>query len=413
MAVSTTLEVYGGLFTMFMPGYINVLSRKCTSRKIGFGKLKWEGEKLVKKLAVSWNVSGHNTVDGGAIAPGKGVQFVDVKGTRKIYTQQVSCSEGVLAAAASTKQSAVKLSDYLLRNSLECQERYDNFMTWRDGTGKVATLGTVVSGAYISVDDARGFHPKADYEIRDSTGATIKAAVTCKNVQRALSSGESIVYLEASLPVAAGCVQGDIITWGVGEYSSYGRAVTGLDVLIDDALTTFQGVDCSAYPFFTSPVYDGGGSAYTLTPQLLRLVQAMLKQESPDFEVPGGMLVITSAWDAANIEGMYENALRITPESKAVGFAGGLTVRTAMGTFTYTSDHDLQYGTTFFIDRKQISRPTQQELTWRKHGPEVFWPSPNKLNRVATMYEIADLFIEKRNSSAKMQNMRVTPGSAY
>jgi hypothetical protein len=236
---------------------------------------------------------------------------------------------------------------------------------------------------------------------------------TVKSVSRALTAaGEATVTPKAAL--AAGGSTGDYIVWGVGEYSAYQKCITGLDLLINDSLTTFQAVDCSAYPWYTSPVIDGGGSTYQITPAIVRQMQAMLKQEAEDFEVPGGLLVYTSVWDGLSIETMYENVLRLTPDSQAVGLPGGMTFKSALGTVTFLSDHAMPYGKIFFINRAKISRPVQKELDWRRsEGGGIFERNDRQANYTATCIEVSDLFIEERHQCGKLRNLKVTPYSAY
>jgi hypothetical protein len=143
-------------------------------------------------------------------------------------------------------------------------------------------------------------------------------------------------------------------------------------------------------------------------------MQAMLKQESEDFEVPGGLLVYTSAWDGLNIETIYENLVRLTPDSQSVGLPGGLTFKSALGTVTFLSDHDVQYGQIFFINRAKISRPVQKELDWRRsEGGGIFERSDRFGAYTATCIEIGDLFYEERHQCGKIKNLKVTPYSAY
>jgi hypothetical protein len=206
--------------------------------------------------------------------------------------------------------------------------------------------------------------------------------------------------------------QGDYITWNSGNLSAYGKAWTGLDKLIDDATGTFQSVNVTTYPRYTSPVLDNGGSARPLTPTLFRQMLAMIKQESGQ-DAGRDIVVLTSLWDGINVEELYEGEVRITPDTSTVGLVMP-TFQTVLGRVKVMTDPDTPYGKMYFIDRNEISRAVQAELDWRKSdGGGIFERSNNFLGYFANAVEISELFMDQRNRCGKIEDLKQTIKSAY
>jgi hypothetical protein len=411
------IDSFGAAFDHNLPGVVKILERTSKLRKIPLGKLKWQGNKVVKTLHIQYNTSWTSTVDGGPIIPASKQGYVKMEASRRFHGGSVQITDGELENAKTSKNVAIRVVDSELRNLLELAKRYENFMFSRDGTGIISKLGDTVSGTTIKVTDARMMLRGLEFEIRDaSTPTTIHATGKVKSVSRAPdTNGYFSVTLESSI-AASGQAEGDLIVWQTGDYSAYGRAIHGTGCLIDDSTSSFQGVDCSLYPQWTSPVLDGGGSTQTLTPSLFRQMQATLKQESSDDSVPGGMLVYTSVWDGVTVEELFEHLLRLTPDAKSVGMSGGMIFKSALGQFTVMSDHDMPYGEMHFIDRKQLSYLKQRELGWRKTGRDsgsIFLRNDRNYSYTANALEIGDLMIEERNSCGKITNLDVSPQSAY
>lgn len=402
-------------FDKYLKGVVMNLRRGRKINKIPLGSMKWKGKALKKKVETGMNVAYTAGVDGGPIPPSGKSGYAEIVASRRFHYGSASVTDGVLANASTTEGSAVTVIESQLRSLEYVAKKSDNFFMSRNGTGQVATLGSTVSGSTITVSDARALLRGKEYEIRDAADPTIiHATFRVQSVARAMSAGVATVTVETAVP-AAGQATGDLVIWGAGEFSAYGKELTGFDALIDDSLTTFQGLNCATYPEYTSIVIDGGGSVYNITPALLRQFQAMLKQESQEFDDKvGGLLFYTSVWDGVNIASMYDNTVRLTPDAKSVGFEGGLTWKSELGTITVLADPDVPYGKMFAIDRKKISLATLKEFSWRtEHGNSIFKRDDRNGRYTASCIEIKDLFIEERNTCGKFENLRVSPASAY
>ena len=169
-------------------------------------------------------------------------------------------TDGVLKNAATTKNAAISVVESELTGMMTGIKKFENLMWTRAGDGKVAEVGTTASGATITVDDARGLWDGKDYEIRDTTPATIHVpSFTVSKVGRAVDASDEVTVTPAASIAASGQAAGDGIYWGSGTQSAFNIALTGLDALIDDASTTFQNVNTTTYPRYTSPVLDNSG----------------------------------------------------------------------------------------------------------------------------------------------------------
>jgi hypothetical protein len=406
------IQDYGALFIKYLPGVTKTLNNTSPARQIPLGKVKWEGDRLLKKVHVKRNTGVTNTTDGGAIPPAGKQTYVDSEAYRKFIVGAVEVTDGILNTASSTQNAAISVTKSELEGLMDSIHKWENYQFTRDGTGVVALLGSTTSGATITVNDARAMWDDQTYEIRTAASpTTIVQTFTVSRTARALTNSEATVTLSATMS-SGSQAQGDYITWNSGNLSAYGKAWTGLDKLIDDATGTFQSVNVTTYPRYTSPVLDNGGTARPLTPTLFRQMLAMIKQESGQ-DAGRDIVVLTSLWDGINVEELYEGEVRITPDTSTVGLVMP-TFQTVLGRVKVMTDPDTPYGKMYFIDRNEISRAVQAELDWRKSdGGGIFERSNNFLGYFANAVEISELFMDQRNRCGKIEDLKQTIKSAY
>jgi hypothetical protein len=398
----------------YLPNLRYTMRRKSLLRNIGLRNIPWEGEKLVQKLHVGENLSIADIEDGGNIPPADKQDIVEIEVARKSTVGSVQITDHIMANAKG-KGTVIRVTKSELGGMMTSMKKREGHMMAKSGTGTIALMGSNFSGTTFTVDDARMLWPGLQCEIRDATTTTtVHTTFTVASVARALTSNEATVTPTATL-AAAGQAQNDLVVWQTGGYSSYNRAITGLDFLIDDTLTTVQGLNCATYPWWTSPVFNGGGSTQNLTTTLLRQVLATLKSESEDFGDPGtGLLCLTEVWNAITFEELFEHAVRVTPSTGKVGIPGGVTFDTAFGRITVKAYPEINYGNMLFIDRTALARPVQKELSWRPGGVSgVFQRSDAFAGYTATSLEICELMIFERNKCAKITNLSVSPQTAY
>ena len=418
-----TIDDFGASFIHYLPGVVDTLRWTSTPRKVPLGKVKWEGEKLVKHVHVSLNAAVGATSDGGAIPTAKKNTYQPAESKRKFIVGAVKVSDGILNNTKTTKKAAITVLDSELKGLYKSIHKLESLVFMRDGTGIVALMGTDVDGSSNStftVDDARGLWDEAEFVVHDTTSTPTTPVplvnFTVGSVARARDANdESVVTSSAWTTITSGIAANDYVVWkGSSSLDSFGLMPTGLDRLIDDGTSgTFQNISLSSYPRYTSPVIDANNS--TVTPTILRRMMAMIAQESGQMVKRKSWWVGTSEWDMVNFSELYESEMRITPSDKTLG-TDAPTFVSPHGQFTVQSVYDAPYGKIFFVDRKQISRTVQRELDWRpvvNGGGGILGKSHNSLHYTADALEICEYFIEDRRSCGKIENLAQTIDSAY
>lgn len=410
--MGVSIDDFGASFIHYLPGVIKTLNNTSMARQIPLGKTKWEGTKIVKKVHVGRNVGITNTVDGGPIPSAGRQSYVDMEAFRKFVVGAVRVSEGILKNASTTKHAAITVVKSELEGLLEGIKKWEEFQFTRNGTGIVGTIGVTVSGATFTASSGLGLWDGQDYTILDTDLATIHDTFTVSKLARALTAAGEVTVTPSATLAAGNQATGDHIVWGAGLKNAYGRGITGLDLLIDDASGTFQGTNITTYPRHTSPVLDNSGTTRPLIAKLYRQLLAMIKQES-GADASREIVVLSSVWDAINHEELFENMQRITPDEDTVGLDLP-TFQTSFGKVKPMSSADSVPGKMFFVDRNEVSWAMQSDLDWRRSdGGGIFERDNNSLGYVANAVEICEMFIEQRNRCGKIEDLKVSVKSAY
>ena len=411
--MGVSISTFGASFIKYLPGVTKTLNNTSMARQLPLGSVKWEGDRLLKKVHVARNSAITSTTDGGQIPAADQQYYVDSEAYRKFVVGAVRVSEGALNNASTTENAAITVVKSELEGLLEGVKKWEELQFTRDGTGVVATIGATASGATFTVSDGRGLWDRKGYEIRDATTTTtIHDTFTVSRLARALTAAGEVTVTPTATLAASGQATGDYVVWGTGADSAWGKALTGLDLLIDDATGTFQSVSTTTYPRYTSPVLANGGTTRPLTSTLYRQALAMIKQES-GADASREIIVLTSVWDAINHEELHAGEVRITPETKTVGLVLP-TFQTMFGKVSLMTAADTQWGKMFFVDRNEISWAMQAELDWRRSdGGGIFERDNNSLGYIANAVEIAELFIDQRNRCAKIEDLRYSAKTAF
>jgi hypothetical protein len=406
-----SIENFGASFVKYLPGVRQTLNKEVNARNIPTGKLKWSGTNIEFHVHVARNPGVSNIEDGGNFPVAGRNVFVPAKAYRKFVVGSVQCTDGALTNAATTENASISIVESELTGMIDAIRKYQNFSWTRDGTGIVATLGATTSGSTFTVSDARGLWDGKDYELRSaSTGSVITTFTVSKTSRSFTAAGEATVTPVSAL--ASGGTTGDYIVWGTGNGSAYNRAITGLDALIDDSLTTFQNVNCATYPRYTSPVLSNSGVARALTPSLFRQMLAALKQESGSS--PEGVTVLTNTFGSISVEELYEGDLRITPDTTTAGVAIA-SFQSALGRINIMTDSDFPYSKMMFLAPEEITYAVQAELDWRRDAPgtAIFKRSDTFAGFTATALETSELVVEQRNKLGKIEDLAETKSTAY
>lgn len=402
-----SISDFGASFIEYLPGVTETLNNTVTMRKYARNDHVWEGQNISFFVHLARNTAVGNIEDGGAFPVANKQDYAEAKAYRRFLVGAVQITDGALANAATSKRAAIDVVTSELRGMLEGMAKYEEFMSYRDGTGVVGRLGTDVSGTTWGITDARLVWDKQSYEIHGTLG-TSRGTVTVASVARALdANGQFAVTSNAALP--AGSTAGDYVVWP----GAVNRAISGLALMVDDATGTFQNINVTNNPRYTSPVLDNGGTLRPLTPTLFRRMMAMIKQESGGTEPVKGLTVITNNWQGIEVEELYEPDLRITPDTSENG-VNAPRFHSSFGTITVETVHDCPFNTMFFVDFDQIYRAVQKELDWRRDkAGGIFQRSDQSAVWRATAMEICEYFIKQRNRCGKIEDLSETASTAY
>ncbi len=400
-------------FTRYLSDVSDTINQEATGRQLFQRTDKWTGDHVEWRVHVKRNPALGYVEDGGAFPVAGKQTYVPAKAYRKFIVGSIQLTDGVMAAGSGTENNAKDVVQSEVNGMMKGLLKLENGYLYRNGDGSVATVKTGTTGTTLLVDDGRMLWEDGVYHVYDSTLATNRGSLTISTSSSA-PSASGFAQLTTAATVPSGTVSGDKLVWaGTGATSALNRAITGLDKLVDDATGTFQAVNCTTYPRYTSLVLDNSGTAQDLSPRLFRNMLAGLLQKSGNQKPASGLKVLTNSWQAINVEEMYEGEIRLTPDSKTAGLAVA-SFQTTLGKVDVIVDTDCLYGKMFFVDPTQIKRAVQKELHWRKEqNGGIFKASHTAGFWTATALEIADYYILERFTSGKMENLNESPASMY
>lgn len=397
-----SISDFNASFIDYLPGVVETLNDTVIVRKLARKDHKWEGANISFFVHTARNHALGYVEDGGAFPTPDKQDYVEAKAYRRFLVGSVQITDGALANAATSKRSAIDVTTSELRGMINGLGTFEGFMAYRNGDGTVGTISATSATTTLYMDDARLMWDGATYQ-EYNAGLTVNHGnFTVTSTARALSSGSSVVTVDA---VPDGTTGGKIVWNG-----SLNRAVTGLDKMIDDTSTTFQNVNTATYPRYTSPVLGNSGTERPLTPNLFRQMLSVISQEAG--VKPPSMTCLTNRWLGIETEELYEPELRITPDTKTAGISIA-SFQSSCGRVNIVTDALAPLNKMFFVDFSQIFRAVQKELDWRRQGGEIFLRSDVSAAWKATAIEICEYFIKQRNRCGKITDLAETEGTAY
>lgn len=398
-----SIQNAGLLLTNYLDGVDDTLQNTSRLRSRIRRNNKWTGDHLEWRVHVRRSGAVGNTEDGGATPVPNKQTYVPAKTYRKFMVGSIRLTDGVKAAGSGGRAVAKSVLESEMEGLFKELDLYDNGMGYRDGTGVVANVTANIAGTTLTVDDSRMLWEGLTFEIYDTTLTTKRGEVVVEQQNSDPSGDNATVTLQATL---AGVVNTDKVVWK----GSLNRAITGLDLLVDDAASTFQNVNAATYPHYTSLVMDNGGTLRDLTPSLFRQMLAGLAQKSGTDKISRSAL--TNVWEGVNVEELYEGEIRLSPESRVAGFVIA-SFHSAAGRIDVETDPLALYNKMFFVDWSQLYRGVQQRLSWRRQGDSIFTISQDFLNMTATALEICDYYIRERHTSGKLEDLNETRSTMY
>jgi hypothetical protein len=404
-----SIDDVGTTFTRFLPGVTETLNHTSKFRKLIRREDRWNGDHNEWRVHTSRNTGIGYVEDGGAFPVAGKQTYQTAKSYRRFLVGSVQVTDGTLATADG-ENAAIKVTTSELEGLTKNLMKMENFFMYKDGTGAVTTLvdATLASSASdVPVYDARGLWDGVNYENRDSAAITTLNGYSkvSKTAQATNSSFQPLVTFTATLTGAA--ADDYLVLPG-----SANRAVTGLDKLINDTATTFQAINVSTYPRYSSFVVDNSGTKRDLTPTMFRQLLAGIIQKTGDEPPQNGLTVLTSAWQMINVEELYEGQLRLTPTDTVGGFVVS-SFQSALGKINITVDTDAPYSTIYACDLNEIVRSVQRELDWRRQGGSIFLRSDAAGVWTATAMEIGEMYIKNRSSSGRIDDLNCNVLGAY
>ncbi len=396
----------GLLFTRYLDGVTETLNHASRARARVKKDDKWTGSHIEWRVHTQRSGAIQYTEDGGSFPVANKQDYTPAKAFRKFLVASIQLTDGVMATGVGSNV-ARSVIESEIQGMMRDIKKKENFDFFRDGSGVVATTQTGSSGTTLIVDDSRSLWEGVEFDVYNAALTTKRAtsATITKLTSDPTSAGFATVTIDAAV---SGFLAGDKLVWK----NSLNRACTGLQKLIDDSAVKFQNVEVGDVPHYTSLVMDGGGDARELTPSLFRRMLAGIMQKSGNEKPASGLTVLTSAWDAINVEELYEGELRMTADSKTAGFAIA-SFQSALGKINIEVDTDAPYGQMFFCDFDQVYRATQRKLGWRKQGNSIFLRSDQSGVHTATAIEIMDYYIKARHTSGRLDDLAVNQSTMY
>lgn len=381
----------------------------------------WEGLELDFRLRTARTTGMSFTEDGGARSTADKQDYVTAKAGRRFYEAKVQVSIGALAAAKSRSKSFLSVVESEVKGVMNDALSFFNKFYFRDGTGVVGLLkGSPASAtANIQIDNAQLLWRGGIYEVRDTSASdAVLNDIKVKDVESAIDTdGWAQFAIDTTYGtgiVSASAAAADKVVWkGTGANSAWNRVFSGLDLLVDDASSTFQNVNVTTYPEYAAYVDSGGGTNRPLTPLLLRRTLAAVAQKAGNSDRASRKYkAYSNAWIGAEWEGMYEGAYRLSAGDGSVGF-NAPRFMSQLGEVELDNDTDCVRNKLFLVDRAQVKHLVQKPLSFDRIGNEVFVPSQNNMTASAVMSMVSQMMIEDRTTSAKLEDIEDNAQTSY
>lgn len=388
------------LFTRFLPGVRDTLNLKAEVHRDPRQE-EWHGSSTKFALHTALSNAMGWTSDGAAFPNPGNAEHVQAQVYRKLFHAIIKLSDGMMyTGKGPAKEVAQDASQSEIRRMMEGCLKLKSGYYFGDGTGVATTIRDSSPGSAstdIECDISPLLLKNGQYDLYNSTRSTKRATVTVDNIEQAISSnGYANVNFAAALPAAA--VQGDVLVWR----DSNGIVCNGLDSLIDDAATTFQGVNVSNEPEYSSVVLSNSGTARNISAHLIRQLLAGLFMRSGD--MPGDLALYGHPLQLMAFEELYEGNLLYSPSDKESG-RSTMSFQSALGKVKYKPSTNCPPNKLFAADLSEIVYGVQKPLGWRTQKGEVLMRSDQAGVWTATLNEIGELYIEKRHTSAKIEDL--------
>lgn len=387
----------------------------------------WEGERIEYRLETAKMSSLGNTSEGAAFPSPNLPILVTAFVGRKFLHASAQLTDGVMAAARGGANSFRSSTESVVRGLAEAVAAYKEGMLFLDGTGIVATISDVGSGAgdttnilLSGLDSSRDddthpvkmVWPKGVYEVRDESNSyALLGYVTIANIDP-LSASASTASVDLESPgLPASVANGDVLVWK----DCYNIAYEGLSNLVDnDTSGTFQGVTYSSDPSassYTSMVLGNSNTLRAMTPSLFRQFLQGMREKAGKKALQGLRFVCHSA-QLSKFADMFEGSIVTNNGSEAVG-NGSVTLNTPFGQVKLEPNDFCPPSTIFALNVSELKFVQQKALGWRPGINGPFNPSQVAAVQTAQMYEIGQVMVRDRRRLGKILDLDYSLASGF
>lgn len=377
---------------------------------------KWDGDRREWRLHLTRSGAAFYSEDGGAFPTPRNQAYDKAYIYRKALHGKVALTDMAMAAIKKGKGAFVGVVASEMKGIIKDIMLIEHWFVHRDGTGVVATFqdNTLASSATnVPVNDGRFLkqftRSGMKFDVYNAALTTKRGTVTVVSVDEALNaSGYAVVDFDTT-------VSGTIATDVLVLENSLNRTITGLDKLVDDAATTFQGLSVASFPEYSSYVASNSGTNRALTPTLLRRFLAA-HQAKAGTRATKNMKMIGTPAQLINFDEFYEGELRITPDTKSGGTQTSSFV-SSLGKVDLEVDKYANFNKLIYADMNDIRRGVQKKLDWRRDmeggSSAIFKRSDTNAKYEATLIEFCEYYIKDRVTSAKLEDLTEVHDVAY
>lgn len=222
--------------------------------------------------------------DGGTLPAGAGQRLTRASVGFQSFALAVQFTGATLDAAGNDAVTYAKALTFNIKNATVDALKYLNIYSFGDGSGLLAKVGATASWAAANdgvdkdvsgtVEGNRYLRVGMNIEVHQGTTSTVRGTLTVTSVSLNPAGGTTIRAAVVSDTSLASVTSGD----GIYVTGSYGKAIMGLDGIIDDGsvVGTFQGVARASFPEFNGNVISLSGSP-ALSRDHLRRAIAMIQ----------------------------------------------------------------------------------------------------------------------------------------
>lgn len=361
---------------------------------------KFEGRKVVFPITIDRDQSVQAVGEGKAQPSAVSNVPAEASIASKLTQSVIQMTDEIIASAKTDKGAFADVTKQKMSDAIESLKNDINRQLYGDGLGYLGTMSTTTATVTsITVDTTRHFAKGQKLAI----GTTTELAAGTAEATSVTSVDSATAITVASVAI----VTGDKIVKGTAASNAYNNEMTGLAAIIPDTNADLQGVVVATYPDFKATVNRNGGTARSLSLDLMIQVADDIKNASG--KDPDMMLMHTSVrreYAALLLADVRYAASNV--ETKLPG--GFVKLQFAAGgslTDIYV-DRMCTYGTIFYLNTKDINQFVKEDWGWRQLDGSILQRVPGYNAYSAQFQTQRNLGVLCRNSHGKLADITAT-----